>query len=376
MKIVTLSPVHIGSGEEITPWEYGLVQGKVEVYKFENVVRELSQHFSGQRLKNTMLELRDRIRNEGFNSTLGDFLHRNNVEVEPLYRVDCNTKLKEGRYKVIKEFIKTEGKVYIPGSEIKGALRTLFIFGLIYRSIKKQDNNLMRRFKGIIENTLKRLAGAEQRERKKIWDKANIQLNKLILCPKGDAKYDLFRAVKVGDTSSVDPSQTLYIDTITLVGSRRSFLEPHELIKEGGLFEFNLDISEEDKRALKKIYTGKDMHERIDLLTLEFLHESSQHFYKFLLDIEKEFFERCRKNDVLRSLSNVENSYVKGDFILRIGKHQGFLSITAMLPIYLGDKNLFGDTFKNIFKNARHEPVKTRKVTSSGKVLGWCKLLA
>ncbi len=141
------------------------------------------------------------------------------------------------------------------------------------------------------------------------------------------------------------------------------------------MFEFNLDISEEDKRALKKIYTGKDMHERIDLLTLEFLHESSQHFYRFLLNIEKEFFQKHGGNDILRSLGYVENALAKGEFVLRLGKHQGFLSITAMLPIYLEDKNLFGKMFKSIFKNARHEPVKTRKVTSSGKVLGWCKLL-
>jgi len=341
MKIFTLSPVHIGSGEETTPWEYGLGKGKLEIYNFESVVNELSLRFSGQRLKNLMLELRDLIKGEGFNRTLGEYLSEKNIHVEPLYRIDCKAKLGEVRHKGIKEFIKTGNKVYIPGSEIKGALRTLFIFGLIY----------------------------------KLWDKANIQLEELILRPRGDAKYDIFKAVKVSDTSLVDPSQVLYVDTVSMVGSRRSFFDPHEVMKEGISLDFSLEISEDDKKALKKIYADSYMHERIDLLTFEFLHESSLSFHRFLLDIERKFFERHGRYDILKSLNNIGEALAKGDFVLRLGKHQGFLSITTMLPLYLGDKNFFANVFKNIFRNSRPEPIKTRKVTSFGKTLGWCRLI-
>jgi len=375
MKIFTLSPVHIGSGEETTPWEYGLGKGKLEIYNFESVVNELSLRFSGQRLKNLMLELRDLIKGEGFNRTLGEYLSEKNIHVEPLYRIDCKAKLGEVRHKGIKEFIKTGNKVYIPGSEIKGALRTLFIFGLIYRYAKKNDFTLISRLREIIEGTLKKVAEANPKEKSKLWDKANIQLEELILRPRGDAKYDIFKAVKVSDTSLVDPSQVLYVDTVSMVGSRRSFFDPHEVMKEGISLDFSLEISEDDKKALKKIYADSYMHERIDLLTFEFLHESSLSFHRFLLDIERKFFERHGRYDILKSLNNIGEALAKGDFVLRLGKHQGFLSITTMLPLYLGDKNFFANVFKNIFRNSRPEPIKTRKVTSFGKTLGWCRLI-
>jgi len=120
-------------------------------------------------------------------------------------------------------------------------------------------------------------------------------------------------------------------------------------MKEGVELSFSLKIDEDRKRGLNEAYKNP----YTDLLTEDFLYESSRLFYRFLVDKEREFFGG-------RYYDPVEESLNKGDFLLRIGKHQGFLSITIMLPILLGNKKLFDAIFKEVVPEPRNKTNKTR----------------
>jgi len=363
MKLRTISPIHVGDGEEIIPWEYSVTGRSFSYYPVERITEGLRRNFSGQRLRNMLIRLRDEVRNYGFKKSLGEFLRENSISIEPIYTLPLKADLKkENSYKGVKSFIKSAEGAYVPGSEIKGALRTVFIFGVIYRD-SKAGGNLLRKLGGILNDYLNRSRRADDREKKRIWDKASREIQGLIFlknAERQDAKYDIFKVVMVSDTQPAKPSETLYVDLIKLAGSSRDLEDPHELMKEGVELSFSLKIDEDRKRGLNEAYKNP----YTDLLTEDFLYESSRLFYRFLVDKEREFFGG-------RYYDPVEESLNKGDFLLRIGKHQGFLSITIMLPILLGNKKLFDAIFKEVVPEPRNKTNKTRKVTSEDKPLGW-----
>ncbi len=365
MKLRTITPVHIGDGEEIIPWEYQKDTGKVGIFPVEHIVKELTNSYFGQRLRNILLSLRNDVRDFGFSRHLGDFVRDNRLNLNPLYSLECKTSLRDREFKSIKSHIKSVEGVYIPGSEVKGALRTIFIFGVFLDSIKRDDDKYLR---GIIQS-IKYALTLESKD-KDPWKTAMERIENLFFRYTGleDAKYDLFKAVVVSDSKPISPEEVLYIDSIGLVGSNRGFSEPHELIKPGSEFDINIQIDEEHKKALKKV----SQNPYIDKLTLEFLQESASTFYGFLLEEDAGFFQRHGINGAINDLSKINALRKKGSFLLRIGKHQGFLSITVMLLLKKVNPKLYEKVYREVVPMARNELNKTRKITGEGSVLGWC----
>ena len=372
MKLVILSPVHIGDGEEIIPWEYAIENKHIKIFTVEKIISELNRKFYGNKLRSLLLDLRNELKNSKFHKNFGDFLRERNINIEEDYKVENRARLKsKGEYKSIKSFIKAGKKVYIPGSEVKGALRTVFIFGVVYKELEKGNSKLYNDIRKIIENALKKSEGKSPKERQGIWKRADEEISRLIFrngAPKddkGDAKYDIFKAVYVSDSDMKNPSECIYIDDIKLVGSGRQFFEPHELLKEGMEFNISIQIDENVKKALKKVYENPYM----DYLTLENLKEFSYKFYRSLYNVEKEFFSR--KGIDVKGLEDIKSRLEKEDFLLRIGKHQGFLSLTIMLTFYINKEEFYKEVYKSVVQRAGKEVNKTRKLTSENKLLGW-----
>ncbi|WP_461829497.1 type III-A CRISPR-associated RAMP protein Csm5 [Aquifex sp.] len=372
MRLKTLTPVHIGDGEEIIPWEYELIGSKrLRVYSFEGLLKELKEKFSGSVLKSTLKRLAQDIRVNGFRKSLGEFLKENRLNLKGLYELETKTSLRRGdEYKGVKSFIKSSGKVYIPGSEVKGALRTVFIFGAVYRDLNKGNKESLNFVIKTVEEALK--SGRSLKD-KKFWQDIEQRLENHFFiegAPEEDAKYDLFKVLRVSDSFSKEPSESLYVDDVTLLGSRRVFYDPHELLREGQEFELSIEVDNEYRSFLKRLHRNP----YIDLLSLEFLQESAYNFYRFLLGEEEAFFDKFPLEKAHRDLERVKRSLSKGEFVLRIGKHQGFLSLTVMLLVKLGAKELYRRFYER-FLSAPGKPVnKTRKITKEGHLLGFCTL--
>ncbi|HIQ48607.1 MAG TPA: type III-A CRISPR-associated RAMP protein Csm5 [Aquifex aeolicus] len=367
MKLKTLTPVHIGDGEEIIPWEYAVENKHIKIYTPEKIVSQLREKFYGDKLRNLLLELRNEVRDYGFSKSLGEFLRERNINIEEIYRVETRVPLKNRTdYKGIKSFIKSRKDVYIPGSEVKGALRTIFIFGVVYEELKRKNAYLYNSLKKIIENALEE-SYQNPRKRRDAWKEADKKISALIFRDNKDAKYDIFKAVHVSDSESKDPSECLYVDAVKLIGSSRQFFELHELLKEGTEFSISIRIDENVKRALKKVSENP----YVDYLTLENLKKFSREFYRFLYDVESSFFSR--KGLEVNGLEKVKEALGNGDFILRIGKHQGFLSLTIMLMFYINKKleNFYRKVYRAVVQSTGREVNKTRKLTSENKPLGW-----
>src|SRR3989338_1374983 len=139
LQIKTLSPIHIGSGEKYNGLSY--VQDKrqtpikLHYLEFEAIQKTLSpqqlQSFGNwvvtERFPNLFKFLRN-IVNDRNNSIANNFISKSLYKVDLLYKEDPQQRKFLGD---IESFIKQSNKPYIPGTEIKGAIRTALIYHLL-----------------------------------------------------------------------------------------------------------------------------------------------------------------------------------------------------------------------------------------------------
>ena len=151
MSLTTLSPIFIGSGEELNKSMYVYNNREIMIIDERKLIKELL-------LRKGLYES---FLNECYsgNLNLTNFLekHLNGYKDMDIYKYkimsysDVKTNLK---FNNINTFIKSSnGKPYIPGSSIKGAIRTAIIANEIYNNKEKyinffQNKNYPKNFNG------------------------------------------------------------------------------------------------------------------------------------------------------------------------------------------------------------------------------------
>jgi len=375
-QLIALSPIHIGNGNQISNWSYSVDNGKISIYNFEKVVSSLKND------PRKLMNLTADIERNPLNKSLGDILKNYRLNVEPEYTVQLKGNIKKQRwdrnrqqnlmeYKQIWEFIKENGKVYIPGTEIKGAIRT----ALFYKILKdkfKEDQNLKDQFLKEYEKCLYVKDYKDDRDRKK-----KIQNNFKSFSSRWenfvfrgdfnstDAKRDILKILLVSDSDLKDPEDVLIVKDITALGVSRNFEELHELVVKSEE-NFVLKFSFQDN------YT-KNLPETYIYVNLESLVKACSEFALAVLRADREYFESTNeidlteKSKILKKMEErkklAEISPEKKWFILRLGKHQGFLSTTINLLIKELDPELYSKAYREIVPTARRMPNKSRKIT-------------
>jgi len=135
LEITTLSPAHIGDGSELTPLDYIMRNRVIHVINEDKLFKELER----RRLVNRFINYVESNRRV----SLEDFIKKYMWGVEPKlyknltkYSLEILSKRLEG--KQISTFIKNaDGKAYIPGSEIKGAIRIALLHSILEKDPAK-----------------------------------------------------------------------------------------------------------------------------------------------------------------------------------------------------------------------------------------------
>jgi len=141
MKIKLLSPIHIGAGEEktLSPYADYIYQGGYVYYidhnKLENWI--LSQKNPAQIMDDLIDGIKER-------KGLKEFFDKYNLSVED-YATHRTTILGDPKKEKIKRIVTNAGLPYIPGSSIKGAIRTAILWK-IQKNRKIDFINFMRRY--------------------------------------------------------------------------------------------------------------------------------------------------------------------------------------------------------------------------------------
>ncbi len=364
----TISPLHIGNGESWSRFQYIVDRGKVYFLDFPHIKKAFDEKGRGNLLTLFLKKMAQ-------GKSLSQFEREEGIDIEsslkdnsfyfiPIY----GNKFPSSQ---ISEFIKLEKRIYIPGSSVKGAIRTAILF-CWWRERKDKFRqrmiNLQRNIKEIKRSSI---------DRKIVRNKINQEISKAEYSITKVLSSEILSCIKVSDSTFQDVENSCFVAQVW----RRPPVF-FELVKENK--EFNLEIDIDEKRLDLLKGSGKISEEQYNLV-MNWKNCLSE-FSKSLISAYRELYSKTRLNniivgdkakpemvdDFLTKLQSFEGK--EDELLLRIGRGKGFLAST--LWIALGDNedsfHEFNGIFNTILRKNGFPPVTLMNV--DGKFLGWCVL--
>ncbi len=409
MKLKTLTPVHIGNGESLKPLSY-IVDGHVltvlHMSKFFRLLTPLQRDYYMQWINQILrdaAQIEEEIaqtkragkhnpelfRQKSFEEgklSLGWFIE-NKLRQDPAhfaqkcsaYQIDCTCRLRRDGFKThLKDIQK---RPYIPGSEIKGALRTSILHDMLqedqeykmlqsaYLELKSTLNSKELDFKEK-KKQFKKMAGPQEEK--------GLERN-LLRGKEKDAKCDLLKFVTIGDTCAKE-SGCLKIELTKALGTRRNTKMWLEAIKPDTKFQFQLSTLNNFSLDVLKLKEKEDWLSEGRILRACFQRA------KDLLQEEKKYFSG--NSQILGEIDRLERENQPSAPLLRLGAGQGFLGTTINLKMLLDDSQLYEETIpcgvKLLKPRVNINPEKfpkTRRIAIDAQenpvtLLGWVKIEA
>jgi len=343
-KVRTLTPVHVGSGDKYLSLEFELYENKVIFLDVEKIFEDLAE--KGEDLLKVAEEV---ARGEKLASLVDTSRYR--VRETPFTG-------KHSREEILKH-IQTSGRPYLPGSSIKGAIRTV----LLWKAVKDDPSLLdfaLKSIKNKIEKNrinAKLLRSLDDELENRVFRRSKI-VNR-----KGDPKNDLLRALRITDTT---PFRKVRVYEVDVLGTELSLLV--ECIDSGD--EADVELAVDD-------FILNCMHGLN--LDLDHVAEASREFAAELIRVEKGRLKEFEAKECLTELKVLESEIKKNSIILRLGWGTGWYSTT--IGTLLKTRKEFESLRRRLGLGkkpgsrgvSRNFPV-TMKVTSDGKLLGWIKI--
>jgi CRISPR-associated protein Csm5 len=388
-KLKLLSPLHIG--QEDIPFNLLVkLDGEGKFYVIDPL-----------RLSEGLLKIsgnNESLVKEATNDLIGEFNKNFNADIVAIFR-----KIVRGDFEKLKQLIKyssayslklrgskeigkkirsfirdTYYRPYIPGSSIKGAIRTAFIYKILKEIKTRSPEFYKREIIEKIRNSLNEYkTESYQSKRGKVssyfkWFENELvqifNLGQLEVSSNQGPHMDIFRIFRVSDTKPINKDE-LYLEQVKVFnkGKELKFKIYIEAMPEDTVLEFTVTY---DWGLLDK-----------------FVNSSREPFNGYI-DFVKGLFRNPIRvtEEFTKDLLNHENSvkdkvfpptlkvyYFKEPPNLHIGYGGGYLAMTVGL---LFDDNLKGE----ILHPAKGHNIKSvgvipssRRVTSNGRPLGWCK---
>jgi CRISPR-associated protein Csm5 len=350
LKITTLSPLNIGNGDKYTNLDYYIEGNKAKIIDIEKMMESIEDI-------NKINEMQNLIKHNMGNNRL-------TISVRELYegigiypdkyiskKIDC--KIKEDASVQVAKFINQNGNYYIPGSSLKGAIRTAYIFDYYDKNINKLVNILKNR-----DNTKKG--------------------NEVVKIAIGDIKDDFFKHLLITDSGFISPENFEFIETrrYNIENKKRNKSnvygnkECKEVLKRNSNFNVELTIKKDFPKNFEEI---KSMCNKLTRTIIKFEMDN-----KYLPQSLKDFY----KNNILNNLNN-DNT-----FYLAVGSGSSYLSKTIYLLLWKHDKDLNlikrllptrNDRRRNKFQkvNSYLDFPRTRVIETNKEIpIGWIKITA
>jgi len=324
LRLTNKSPVHIGSVEQkITPFEY--IEHKRYVYHLSE--EKLSEFLLGTKLLNLYL---NRVQNEGHRFRIHAFLKEHNISLSENKLLHLSNsrkaKLKTNALELTeyRPFIRDAfNKVYIPGTSVKGAIRT----AILYHLLKEFKTKNPAGFSTQVEQRI--IKDINERKNKKFFFQwaSKKWLEGFVLGNKaGSPNTDWLRMLHVSDAYPVSPIETIVIP-INILKKENTWTYKKErsgktttiwveAVLENTEFEFEVlwdnKLLEEFRRANNKISLPDNLAN-----VLQVVSDCSKDVFNF----EKNFLKD----------SQLQNWYNKNSANFRIGFGSGMISTTIAI---------------------------------------------
>lgn len=310
IKLEVLTPLHIGSGEEISPSEYYIDKDSGYFIRLNMDALFSDPLFNCYRDKFISEASKQRY--------VGSILDAPLLKKYPLYSISISGGARTyiaNNQTITKGFIKTAGRVFIPGSSLKGSILSAMMWHILktnYKNMSSQINDLLTR------------RPQNRKEEGEIYSELmKITLSLASLDPK---RGRFTQWLNISDSTFKSPQDSIAISLARVKGARHSGELPvlYETIKPGEFFE--MEIS------------------RVKLKFSE----------KELLEIAHNFYLKVLEHDRV--------DIDKEPYLLRLG--QGSTAYSTSLIILAEELGI---------KNYPINPPRTRKRIDDTLVMGWMR---
>jgi len=311
VKIEVLTPLHIGSGEEISPSEYYIDKDSGQFIRLNMDALLLDPSFNRYREKFISEASKQRY--------IGSILDASLLKKYPLYSIPISGEAKSyivSNQTMVKGFVKTAGRVFIPGSSLKGSILSAIMWHILrtnYKNMTSQINDLLTR------------RPQNRREEGEIYSELmKITLSLASLDPK---RGRFTQWLNISDSTFKTPFDSLEISLARVKDAMRGGELPvlYEMLKSGQSFE------------------------------MELLKEKSRFSEKDILEIAHNFYLKVLELDKV--------DVAKKPYLLRLG--QGSTAYSTSLLILAEELGI---------KNYRVSPPRTKKRIDNTVPPGWIKI--
>lgn len=339
-----ISPIHIGNGSKYSNKEF--------IVKDKKLTRvEIGKIYEAIENDNAKEDFIFFLEEPGM--TLKDFTGNDIPTNSRLY----TTNLVDDKIPLeISEHIKTNNIPFIPGSSIKGAIRTTFL----YYMISENDIDELRRALQYGQNS-------------------DRILDKIISGDTKDSSYsDLLKFLQISDSNYIDKLEITCEQTLDATYNGWNWYKRNnnivqtyiETIPINMKVEGNISINSNDE-LLKRL----GLYDKGKNLNFDKIKEIIYTFSKDLISYELEFAKKYNIDFLSIFYDKIQKLNSKNTPVLKIGHGTGFMSTTIGLKLK-NDSQLF-EKIRMLTKGKsyQYEFPKTRKIDIEKHVpLGWCKL--
>jgi len=352
LKVIT--PVHIGNGLKYGPQEFYTGKGRSKTGKEYKI-------FSRVDTTDLYSKLDEKTREEFIhNLTTPDFSLNGFFKGFPATKKAARESVRykgilstnSAQIKEVNEHIKTSDQLYIPGSSIKGSIRT----ALLYEHLRESD--------------LEKISGAVHRKRYR--DLQRI-INGFFSGESRDAaKTSVMRFLQVTDTSTV---KTPYLYEMKVLNAGRGSFGYK-------MFPLHLEciprkeLEFEIRSTYSGIYDGIGLGNRKKLADPETIREALYSFSRDYIEHEIEFASRYGINFLDKFYAGLRKKNSPESPLMRIGYGSGFLATTIALRFKEEDPSTY-ESIRKLLKTKTYpyEFPKTRKLINGKTPPGWVKVI-
>ncbi|NMX22041.1 type III-A CRISPR-associated RAMP protein Csm5 [ANME-1 cluster archaeon GoMg4] len=362
-ELKTVTPLHIGTGSKYSGAEFILKDGKLYRVSLDKLLKKLSA--------SQIEDLTDRL--EDYRFSLTDFLRGKDINLADIAKYVSKFEGDRG-VKEISEQIKTTDRAYLPGSSIKGAIRTAIIYKILKEDYSILDNELKRiknnrrLMDNLNRNMTRSPAFKDKRFSKELGRVMSAVEGKVLRGIKNDAKYDLLKFLQITDSSTTERLSILTVKSVGMSQEGRSYSQI-EAIEEGVVLDGSVLLNPIELNEIGLSSKAKYLDKNFILNAI----------YTFAEDLKKLEMEYAKEHNLdVNYFYESEFDNQPNSPLLRMGADKGFLSNTIDLLIRINDPDFYRYLRFAAYRSYPDEFPKTRKfVLEDGKPKyppGWVKL--
>ncbi len=344
LQIETLTPIFIGteSSEALSPYSD---------YVWENCRfnyidhKKLEQFLTPQAVQLWVDQIKEGIANTKSTYTISTFLNQQNIPLEKIKKRSLALEINPGNKK-ISRFIHTAGRPYIPGSSVKGAIRTALLFKYLEQ---ESDGNRL------LNNMISQISKVKNLEKQRQQNFKEIKQEKRKLSGKfleqnilGNAMENPFKNLHIGDSAIIETEQIAIIPVARFHLRKESQDTPlwREALKAETKAEIRVKFGAGKNRAHQFWQCLKNWHEMSGHLNY-FSHKSIE---REMSSLSTDFFKdiRYQYDKLLKQINNLKQD----EAIIRIGAGKTFFDNTIDLLLERFPDKFY--QFRQIFNLGRN----------------------